>query len=90
MGFRKLTVAERDHLTELNTHRRLNGSKVIPNMRVSYLHDGNFTVALVRSDGGGLRVGVAKRNPRDGANPAIGERCALVRAFRAKAITVGG
>lgn len=47
------------------------------------LRDGNFTVAVVIGEGGAIRsFGVAKRNPTDRDDPAIGENIAVARAAR--------
>ena len=56
-------------------------SKVDSFVVVSLTSDGNFTSAIVSHENR-LFAGAAKRNPKDAANQAIGDRIAIARAMR--------
>lgn len=56
-------------------------------LSVAYVYQGNFTIALI-TDGVGIGVGVAKRNPVDEDNQAVGQARAFVAAARADAVNI--
>lgn len=86
--FRHLLSNELNLLSKMKANGELGDWRVTspPRIRVAYRYqehrDGvDYTVALVRLDGGSLLVGASKRHPTDPRNRIRGEVEALKRAF---------
>jgi hypothetical protein len=81
-GWRELTGTETTIINRMRERGKINGEFGRPRqVRVSFLRDKNFTIALVKA-GGNLFVGEAKRNPRDPEMPTVGHDVAFTRALR--------
>ena len=78
--WRQLRSEESAHLKELADQGRLPTCPT-SSTQVCIFHEGNFTTAMVKR-GRVIKVGVAKRSPKDGCSPNIGDNIALVRALR--------
>ncbi len=83
-----MTQAEQEFVQKLSNRRRISLTKrEIPEAIVKYQFDNNFTKAIVFTEKG-IRVGVAKRNPKDDYNGETGKQVALRNAVISKLISL--
>lgn len=80
--FSRISQTDLLALLDLKRQARIPNRYRLDDAKVCYVHDGNFTTALVAWPNGKLQVGTAKRNPADAQHEEVGNRVALVRAFR--------
>jgi hypothetical protein len=87
--WRPLNGLESEKIKSLARNGRVNGEFTgnRRGVKVFYLRDNNFTVALVRT-GGNLFVGESKRNPMDQEDEDIGRITAFSRAVRNQPVSI--